>query len=209
MFHNKVLLLPSEVDVLVMRRRGLDPQTNTTLFQDFRVSRRRVELWLRYLQRNHPSFKPGPDGSVRVEVDESRLDQLPADAFVDDQLRSIETFEVNDTDEQGPPEDPNNDQEPTQMTAGCVPNLTNDQSEFELLCRDAQLPSGVNQMVLTAPQVHGTPINEHMGIQIAIDVFPTLFPPGQADFHTAHPKAKVSLKEWAQHLIRYKGGRFA
>ena len=141
MFHNKVPLLPSEVDVLVMQRRGLDPQTNHTLFQDFRVSQQRVELWLCYLQRNHPSFKPGPDGSVRVEVDKSRLKQFPADAFVDDQLQSIETFEVSDTDEQGPPEAPNNDQEPTQMTAGCVPN---DQSEFELLCCDAQLPLGVN-----------------------------------------------------------------
>jgi hypothetical protein len=68
-FHNRVPLLPEECEVIVMRRRGLDAQTSAELFQDFKVSRHRIERWLRYLQANHPSFKSGVNGVARVEVD--------------------------------------------------------------------------------------------------------------------------------------------
>ena len=87
---------------------------------------------------------------------------------MDNQLRSIETIELNDVDEQGPPEAPGSDAEPICMTAGCVSNMNNTWSEFDILRHDAQgpqMPPGVDQVVLSLPQVHGTPINEHMGLQ--------------------------------------------
>ena len=60
------------------------------------------------------------------------------------------------------------------------------------------------------PPMYGTPINGHSGHHIAIniDAFPTLFPTGVADIAT-HWEEKVEMKDWALHLIKLKGGRFA
>jgi hypothetical protein len=58
------------------------------------------------------------------------------------------------------------------------------------------------------PNICGTPINEYSGYKIAIDAFPTLFPTGQADFNMSRTH-NVKMQEWASHLIRLEGGRFA
>jgi len=49
---------------------------------------------------------------------------------------------------------------------------------------------------------------EHSGHQIAIDAFPTLFPTGEADA-IAERDYPVEMNDWALHLIKLKGGRFA
>ena len=56
--------------------------------------------------------------------------------------------------------------------------------------------------------MRGTPINEYSHHQIARDAFPHLFPFGKADF--SHPRdVEVTMLEWAAHMLRFKGGRFA
>ena len=60
-------------------------------------------------------------------------------------------------------------------------------------------------VILTMPSVHGTLINEHAGLKIAIDAFPTLFPTGEADF-SVNCQHKLDMKEWAVHLSCLKGG---
>ena len=95
------------------------------------------------------------------------------------------------------------------MTGGCVPNLNDNQSEFEMLRgAAAQLPPGVDQIIISHPPVRSTPINEHMQLPIAIDAFPTLFPTGMADFNETRSD-KVSMADWAQLLMQLKGGCFA
>ena len=89
---------------------------------------------------------------------------------------------------------------------GFVPNMQQGQTEEEIL-RQAALQSD-EPVIMSMPSVHGTPINEHAGVQIAIDAFPTLFPTGEADYN-ANREHAVDMKEWAVHLLRLKGGRFA
>ena len=147
---------------------------------------------------------------ARVEVDYSRLRELPEDGYVTERVGSCNIIEVSD-DAEGPPEQRNStqEQEPVQMTGGYVPNLHDNQSEFEMLRgAAAQLPPGVDQIIVTHPPVQSTPINEHMQLPIAIDAFPTLFPNRMADFNETWSD-KVSMADWAQHLMQIKGGRFA
>lgn len=73
--------------------------------------------------------------------------------------------------------------------------------------RQAAFNSG-DPIILPMPSIRGTPISEYSGCSIAIDAFPTLFPTGEADFEANHA-LKVDMKEWAVHLLRLKGGRFA
>jgi hypothetical protein len=58
------------------------------------------------------------------------------------------------------------------------------------------------------PAVRSTPIPENGVYQIAIDAFPTLFPTGKADFNAPRGQ-KMSMEEWAAHLMHYEDGRFA
>jgi len=57
------------------------------------------------------------------------------------------------------------------------------------------------------PVVHSTPLSEY-GANIAINVFPTLFPTGKGGFDEPR-QHKVTEKDWANHLLQLRGGRFA
>jgi ATP-dependent DNA helicase PIF1 len=84
-----------------------------------------------------------------------------------------------------------------------VPAVGQPASEASLLAAAV-----LEQPILTAPNVHSTPLNEHAGQLIAIDAFPTLFFTGEADFNSPREIA-VTESEWAGHLMRLSGGRFA
>lgn len=100
------------------------------------------------------------------------------------------------------PEVPN----PPMFSQGFVPNLHTGTMELDQLWAAAAI--GDQPIILTMPQVRGTPINENSGHAIAIDAFPSLFPTGKADFTAPRGKA-VTMEEWAGHLMHYKDGRFA
>jgi hypothetical protein len=202
-FHNKVPLLPEECDVIVMRRTGLDPASNEDVHQDFRIRRGVVEKWLNYLELNHPTFQ-----SRQVTIDRTRLRDLPEDASVRDRLRTVESQTIPEPNQDsGPPEQGENpqDQDPL-FTRGFVPNVSTAQTELEQL--HAAAFHNDAPIILTVPFVHGTPINEHSGQSIAINAFPSLFPNGKADF-AADRETKVTMTEWAAHMLRFKDGRFA
>jgi hypothetical protein len=40
-----------------MRRSGIDAETNQDVYQDFRVRRYVIELWLHHLENQHPTFQ--------------------------------------------------------------------------------------------------------------------------------------------------------
>jgi hypothetical protein len=109
----------------------------------------------------------------------------------------------------GPPESTDDEQPQEQnplFSAGFVPNMQNRLTEEEHLHQAAL--QGDDPVILTMPSMRGTPISEHSGHQIAIDAFPTLFPTGKADAVADH-NDPVEMDEWALHLIKLKGGRFA
>ncbi|KAJ7440710.1 hypothetical protein B0H11DRAFT_2252723 [Mycena galericulata] len=143
-----------------------------------------------------------------MTVDWTRLNDLPENASVRDQLRTVESQVISEPDQDlGPPEEGGNPvQQDPLFTRGFVPNVTTGQTEIEQL--HAAAFHNDQPVILTMPAVHGTPINEHAGQSIAINAFPSLFPKGKADF-AAEREDKVTMTEWAAHLMRYKDGRFA
>ncbi|KAK6987993.1 hypothetical protein R3P38DRAFT_2660964, partial [Favolaschia claudopus] len=202
-FHNRVPLLPEECDIIIMRRKGVDAGSDEDVHEDFRVRRDAIQQWLEYLQDNHPSFR-----SRSVAIDWDRVNNLPQDGSVRDRLRTIDNQVMPEPgDDAGPPEEsePSEPQDP-HFTRGFVPNVTTAQTEIDRL-RAAAFDDN-QPIILTVPNVHGTPINEHAGNAIAINAFPTLFPLGHTDF-TATREIPVTMTEWAAHLMRYRDGRFA
>ncbi|KAJ7812274.1 hypothetical protein B0H13DRAFT_1513522, partial [Mycena leptocephala] len=152
---------------------------------------------LEYFQQHHPTFR-----SRCVTIEWERLNQLPQDGSIYNRLSMPEPEQ-----DFGPPQEGENPGEHTPLfTRGFVPNLNTGQTEMDQL-RAAAFPLDA-PVILTMPIVHGTPISEHDGTQIATDAFPSLFPHGQADF--AEPRSiKVTMTEWADHLMRLEDGRFA
>lgn len=207
-FHAKLPLLPQEVDVIIMCRTGAQGENNEAIHQDFCVHRNVLETWLKYLEEHHPTFRQG--AGQRLEIDYERLQQLPVDGSVHEQLRNVESGTLDDAfQDVGPPEadTPASGQQVDPIySAGFVPNMQNGQTEEDLL-RQAALNSG-ESVVLTMPSVHGTPISEYEKCRIAIDAFPSLFPTGKADIKEDR-ETTVDMKDWALHLLKLKGGRFA
>jgi len=204
-FHAKVPLLPEECDIIIMCRTGIEVGTDETIYQDFRVHRQAIQQWLEYLILHHPTFQ-----SRQVAIDYARLDQLPEDGLVHNRLRTMENEQMEDAFlNTGPPEASHNgdsQQSNPLFSAGFVPNLQDRLTEEDHL-HQAALQAD-DPVILTMPSMHGTPISEHSGHQIAIDAFPTLFPTGKADISAPCDK-EVEMKDWVSHLMKLKGGCFA
>ena len=170
------------------------------MFEDFRVRRNHVQQWLNYLRVHHPTFQ-NPD----IQIDEERIQQLPEDGFVHEQLLNLTNSEIDSEEDQGPPEDGDNQPPANIHSDGFVPDLHISTQEIDQLRNVAALPPDVQ--VLSMPVVHGTPLSEY-GSNIAINAFPTLFPTGRGGFDEPR-QHKVSEKDWANYLLQLRGGRFA
>ncbi|EDO35707.1 predicted protein [Nematostella vectensis] len=82
--------LPADVDIIRVRRKGME-DTN----KEFRVRRRRVERALYWLQQNNPVY-------ADVTIDIERIESLPLDGDLPD-IRTVEFAEdVHHQDNQGP-----------------------------------------------------------------------------------------------------------
>ena len=189
---------------MILRRRGTTDSNDTGAYEDFRVRRGYVQQWLTYLRDHHPTFSH-PD----IQIDDDRLQQLPENELVHNQLLNLTTSEIDSEEDQGPPgnEDEDNGNQPAANlhSNGFVPDLHISAHEIDQLREAAQTPPDVP--VLTMPVVRGTPLSEY-GSNIAINAFPTLFPTGQGGFDEPR-EHKVSEKEWANYLLQLRGGRFA
>ncbi|CCE34927.1 uncharacterized protein CPUR_08866 [Claviceps purpurea 20.1] len=82
-------LLPSELDTIVVRPRNTtsEPGMIRQFRSAFRVRRGAIAQWLNWLVRNNPLYRD-------VVVDPARLQQLPVDGDVGDQLPTIEADAV-------------------------------------------------------------------------------------------------------------------
>jgi hypothetical protein len=70
--------LPSELDIVVLRPSNQvegDPRFQRQFWTDFRVRKKRVITWLRYLKDHHPDYR-----YITISLD--RIDALPVDADV-------------------------------------------------------------------------------------------------------------------------------
>lgn len=159
-----------------------------------------IQQWLNYLKDHHPTFSH-PD----IQIDDDRLQQLPENGLVHDQLLNLTTSEINPEEDQGPPEDGDDQPSANLHSNGFVPDLHIAAHEIDQLRNAAQAPPDVP--VLTMPVVRGTPLSEY-GSNIAISAFPTLFPTGRGGFDEPR-QHKVTEKDWANYLLQLRGGRFA
>ena len=111
-------LLPSECNIVILRRRGAANPNDTGVFKDFRVRRNYVQQWLNYLRAHHPTFRH-PD----IQIDDDRIQQLPEDGLVHEQLLTLTTSETDPEEDQGPPEDSDGQPPANLYSDGFVPDL--------------------------------------------------------------------------------------
>ena len=198
--YDTIPLLPRHLDLFLLR----PPQSGGPLprqyLNDFKVNRSKIVQWLTFLKRNCPAYRD-------ILIDANALSQLPEDGNVlDDILTLDDDLDGGDAIDSGPPDGEgldDNDALEYHHSSSVVPDLLVDRSERELLASQLDLQRGHLEM----PSFRQTPIDETAGQALFTMAFPTLFPLGKADFSIPRLRT-VSLSDWAQHLMRYKDGRF-
>lgn len=173
------------------------------MFEDFRVRKSHIQQWLTYLKNHHPTFQH-PD----IQISDDIIQQLPENELVHNQPLNLTTTEIDDEEDQGPPENQSGEGQPSAnlYSDGFVPDLHVGVHEIDQLWDVAHAPPP-DTPIITMPVVQGTPLSEY-GSNIAINAFPTLFPTGQGGFDEPR-EHKVSEKDWANYLLQLHGGRFA
>ena len=198
-------ILPEECEVIQIQWEGPDHVLGHDVQHLYYVWHQVVQQWLEWLVEHHPAYH-------QVTISQENLSQLPEGGSVHGHLQSIRISEVGD---EGGGDDivgPSNGDETdgalggrALFTSGFIPNVNEERvSEFQNLCLAAQ----VGQEPILMPHIESQPVSEWHNNPIASRAFPSLFPFGQADFHTPHQKP-VSFSEWASHLMRYEDGHFA
>jgi ATP-dependent DNA helicase PIF1 len=196
--------LPSELDIVLLRPAtevtDQNPRYQRQFRSDFRVRRSNILIWLYFLKDNHPDYK-------WVTISTDRLNALPVDDDVSSSIVCI-TDDAATADDNTATDDRDPEAEPPPTAMSVVLNLDIDTTESDLI---RQQITGHNPPIaagIPAPDIRATPIDEAAGKErIFAMAFPTLFPTGDADFNTSRSRS-VSLKDYAQHLLRWKDGRF-
>ena len=160
--------LPSELDVIVVRKEGANESNN-----DFRVRRSVVLHALQWLLTNNINYH-------NVRIDPDALDLLPEDGDLTG-LCSMTLESSDDDQELSPPQDV--DPYDAHLARTFVP------STAKRLTEQGTIQQSINkrqshQPHPTAPwpPSSGTPINEFNTEGYIFCAFPTLFPTGAADF---------------------------
>ena len=133
--------LPDEIDVVVLQPTqdsNQDPRCRRQFERDFHVRRSVVEIWLRTLKRYHPDYK-------HVSISNERLQQLPANGSVADEVTMVTEEELGNSQEVPPIEEevevddtPNvetiiGDEDAPRPTSSMVLNLNITETEVEQL----------------------------------------------------------------------------
>ena len=201
--------LPSQLDVVVVRKQGVD-QTH----RDFRVRRTAVEQALRYLVTHNKYYRAND-----VRIDEEALLLLPEDgSLCDFDPVVLETPDATDGDDNSSTTDippsggelsTENDDE---IVRSFVPHVTRSLTEQETVRQIVQpqptRDQSQNSSTLMWPSIGGRPINEFDTEGYFSCAFPTLYPTGAADFHDARQR-NVTIGNYFKHLMLYDDGRFA
>jgi ATP-dependent DNA helicase PIF1 len=195
--------LPSELDIIILRPSDqivtADVRYQRQYRTDFRVRRSAVLTWLRFLKRNHQDY-------AYITISDQRIDQLPVDADVSNLIQTV----IDDTDVLTDVPAATDDISPPNSQS-MVPDLNTDLTEREIILNGlttTREPDGLFPDGLPAPVIRNTPLDEAAGAdRLFAMAFPTLYPTGKADFNEPRIR-KVSLKEYARHLLCFTDGRF-
>ena len=192
-FANSLPRLPSDVNVLVVRREGSDQSTH----HDFRVRRDIVLHALQWLLANNKYYK-------HITINFSALNSLPEDDNLSS-LSSVTLPGVGNSNEMAELQQ-QEDSYHSQLVSSFVPlvaNRSTEQETIEQSIRHSDAPSTVPW-----PASGENPINEFTNEGYMSSAFPTLFPTGDADF-LAPRQHEVTVGYYFKHLMMYEDGRFA
>ena len=196
-FANSLPRLPSELDVIVVRKEGA---TNT--HHDFHVRRGVVLQALQWLLANNRYYL-----SVRINLDALAL--LPEDgnltglhsATLDSTIDDPEPLSAQDEGPYG-----------AHLSGSFIPSTTQRMTEQETVRQSVQERQPHQQQVtpptMSWPLSSATPINDFNTEGYISCAFPTLFPTGAAHFVAPRPLA-VTVGNYFKHLLMYADGRFS
>lgn len=198
-FARSLPCLPANLDVIIVRREGVD-----ALHHDFRVRRSVVLSALQWLMENNVYYQ-------HITLDTHALTLLPEDGNLSGMLSTVAdpAFTELTEEEQGDSQDPCD----AHFTQTFVPINHQKATQQEAVRqtvdeRQQQSTSSDPRHILTWPPCDDTPINEFSTEGYFTYAFPTLFPTGEADFVAPCPHA-VTIGNYFKHLMQFEDGRFA
>ena len=199
-FANFLPRLPSELDVIIVRKEGAGDS-----HRDFRVRRAVVLRALQWLIANNKYYR-------NVHINPDALAMLPENG----NLSGIHSVTLNSTDEDtGSASTLDEDEDPynTHLSGSFVPSTTQRMTEQETVRHTVQERQSLRQPAAAPPTVpwspsSSTPINEFNTEGYMSCAFPTLFPTGAADFLAPRPLA-VTIGNYLKHMMLFEDGRFA
>ena len=178
--------LPSELDVMIVRKKG----SNNT-HRDFRVRRMVVQRALQWLKRNNKYYRT-------IDIDVSVLSQLPEDGDLTDKCG----VEIEDaTEKQEEEELPSEDTDPADV-ATFIPVVARKMTEKDTIRKSVHHRQPTEDQVVPWPENGSVPIDEFKTEGYISCAFPTLFPTGEADF-LAPRQQTVTLGMYFKHLMMY------
>ena len=197
-FAHRLPRLPSDLDIVVVRKEGADQS-----HRDFRVRRSVVHRALQWLITNNIYYHAN-----HIHIDEDALAQLPHDGNLSN-ISSI-AVEIPATSDQQMSED---DPYDAHLARSFVPVATRSMSEQEAVQQSVQQrqsdhPSAAPASTVMWPSSGRSPINEFTTEGYFTCAFPTLFPTGAADF-LGQRHNQVTIGNYFKHLMMYEDGRFA
>ena len=190
-FANSLPRLPSELDVIIVRKEGAA--------NSHRVRRAVVLRALQWLIVHNKYYR-------NVHINPDALSMLPEDGDLSG-LQSV-TLDSADEDTESPPEqDEADDPYSTHLSSSFVPSTTQRMTEQKTVRHSVQERQSRYQPVVPPtvswPQNGSAPINEFNTEGYMSCAFPTLFPTGAADFLAPRPLA-VTIGNYFKHMMMYE-----
>ena len=184
--------LPSELDVMIVRKKG----SNNT-HRDFRVRRMVVQRALQWLKQNNKYYR-------NIDIDVSVSSQLPDDEDLTDKCG----VGIEDTAEKQEEEElPSEDTDPADV-ATFIPVVARKMTEKDTIRKSVHHRQPTEDHIVPWPGNGSVPTDEFKTEGYISCAFPTLFPTGEADF-LAPRLQSVTVGMYFRHLMMYGEGRFA
>ena len=200
-FASSLPRLPSELDVVVVRKEGANQS-----HRDFRVRRAAVHQALQWLVTHNVYYRAN-----HMHINQNALARLPHDGNLSNLNSIVVDSPANSDQPDATPE--SSDPYDAHLAQSFVPIATQSRTEQEAVQlsvqqRQSSPPALSPSSTVMWPSIGGMPINEFTTEGYFSCAFPTLFPTGAADF-SGQRQNSVTIGNYFKHLIMYDDSRFA
>ena len=200
-FASSLPRLPSELDVVVVRKEGANQS-----HRDFRVRRAAVHQALQWLVTHNVYYRAN-----HMHINQNALARLPQDGNLSNLNSIVVDSPANSDQPDATPE--SSDPYDAHLAQSFVPIATQSRTEQEAVQlsvqqRQSSSPALSPSSTVMWPTIGGMPINEFTTEGYFSCAFPTLFPTRAADF-SGQRQNSVTIGNYFKHLIMYDDSRFA